>query len=160
MPRTSKIWDHFTMYVLGITLGQSVIFAVRYYLEEEKQHRLVTQAISKTTSRAVMEFNLPGIWDDWKRGQCSNEKSWRGTTCSRPVNIAKREKSPPNAAYDDGRQNDQVATKWSTNNRGQFEACGNGSIGFATLCNNFQCELSEILSLTLAQIYVTFEQAH
>ena len=52
MPRTSKIWDHFT--VLKTIVGQNVIFAIRLYHEKEKQHRRVTQAILKAISSAVM----------------------------------------------------------------------------------------------------------
>lgn len=42
------------LYVLKTIVGQNVIFAVRLYHEEEKQHRRVTQAILKAISSAVM----------------------------------------------------------------------------------------------------------
>ena len=124
------------LYVLKAIVGQNVIFAVRLYHKEEKQHRRVTQAILKAISSAVMG-SFTRNTRRLKRGQCSKEEICRGTSCSWSVNIAKREKSQPNATYNNGGQYDQVVTQRSTNNCGQFKACRNDSIRFTTLFNNF-----------------------
>ena len=46
------------VYVVKTMVGQNVIFAVRLYHEEEKQHGHVTQAILKAISSAVYQIFL------------------------------------------------------------------------------------------------------